>query len=95
MGAKLEKLQMTLDEERTEFQNNLALRITGWSEKETSMIQIQMKQQKEIDRLNSKTTEIQKESDRLIISKQELENQLESKDDLVATLEESFEQAKF
>lgn len=40
MSAKLEKLQVTLDEERSEFENNLSIRIAGSSEKETSMIQI-------------------------------------------------------
>lgn len=38
LEQKIEKLETTLDEERAHFDENMAVRISGWSEKESNML---------------------------------------------------------
>lgn len=59
------------------------------------MLQTSLKQAKEIDRLLLSNSDLQKSVDRIGIFKQELTDQLEAKEDLIASLEDSLEQAKY
>lgn len=59
------------------------------------MMQQQLKQEQEIENLTTRNNELQKVQDRYSITKQEQADDIEAKEDLIATLEESLEEAKY
>ena len=59
------------------------------------MMQQLLKQEQEIENLTTRNNELQKVQDRYSITKQEQADDIEAKEDLIATLEESLEEAKY
>lgn len=95
LQSRVKTLQAQLDEERRQNEENLMAHLAGWSDKEKKMVQMQMKLQQELEVLQQTKTDLEKENDRLMIQRTELDDHLDAKEDLIATLEESLEEAKF
>ena len=75
-----------MDEEQSQSDNMLSARINAWREKETKMIETQMKFQHDIQTQMKEIGRLSRELDKRELAVHDLGNKLEQREDTIADL---------